>query len=349
MAQVLDMNQFTFNGEVIMAVSEMVFDEVIQAPEISLIHTVFPGIVAVKEVGFIGEGGLVGVANQGCDPEPQDWAIATRKLKWEPEEWEVLIHMCYKDLANTAAQYSLRNKMPYSDFSTSDYANIVVEVLATAMKKFIIRLAWFNDKDAATAGILSTGIDPAYFNIINGFWKQIIAQYTVNSAQRVVITENAGATYAAQALNPDKVRDEYLPGLIYGANMLLRGQSGGFVACTQSFYDGYSKSLKGIQLESMLVNLTDGIRTLQYDGKPLIAIPVWDEMIKEYENTGTKLNNPHRAVYTTKEVLGIGVNNANEFENLEIWYDRDSRKVKVEGMGMSDAKLTNPALFQVAI
>lgn len=349
MAQVLDMSQFTFCGETVQAVSEMVFDEVINAPEVALFHTVYPGIVSVKEIGFIGEGGLVGVEHQGCDPVPQQWNIATRKLKWEPKEWEVLIHLCAKDLQATAAVYSLRNKMPFADFAESDYANIVVEVLATALKKFIIRLVWFSDVDAATAGILSPGIDADYFTILDGFWKQILAQTTVNASQRVVITENAGASYAAQALDPTKVRDTYLPELVYGADMRLRGKSNGIIVCTQSFYDAYAKSLKGIQLESMLVNLTDGVRTLTYDGKPLIAVPVWDEMIREYENNGTKLNQPHRAIYTTKEVLGIGVNNPSEFENIEIWYDKDSRKVKLEGMGIADAKLTNPIMFQVAI
>lgn len=352
MAGVIDMAKFTFVGEQVMAISEMVFDEIVQAPEMELFHTIFPDILVNKEVGFIGEGGLVGVKNQGCDPIPQDWSIATRKIKWTPEEWEVLIHACYKDLQNTAAQYSLKKGTPISDFTDSDYMAVCVEVLVTAMKKFFIRLVWFNDVDAeniADGGIITDGVNIEYFNLIDGFWKQMIAQYsTPNNTQRVVIAENAGTTYATQKLNPANVQD-YLSDMVFNANMVLRSQSKGFILCTQSFYDAYSKSLKGTSLESMYTNLTEGLKTLTYDGKPLVAVPVWDEMIKTYENTGTKLNNPHRAVYVVKEVLGVGVGKADSFGQIDIWYDKDSRKVKMEGMGIADAKLTNPDLFQIAI
>lgn len=352
MAGILDMQKFTFEGELVDAISEMVFDEVINAPEISAIHTVFPDIKTTKEVGFIGEGGLVGVKGQGCDPEPQDFAIATRMIKWTPEEWEILIHACYRDLINTAAIWSLKTGTKIPDFTDTDYMGVVVEVLANAMKDFIIRFAWFSDVDAdnfANGGILTAGVDSKYFNIIDGFWKQMIAQYTVNGTQRITIAENAGATYAAQKLTPANVRDKYLPDLIYGADMILRAQSDGNILCTQSFYDAYKISLTGLGLESLYVNLINGQQTLSYDGKPLIPIPTWDKMILAYENNGTKLNNPHRAVYTVKGVLGIGCDDPSSFGEIDIWYDKDSRKVKMEGMGIADAKLTNPKLLQVAI
>ena len=81
----------------------------------------------------------------------------------------------------------------------------------------------------------------------------------------------------------------------------------------------------------------------------LVPLPIWDEMIKRYENTGTKLNNPHRAVLTTKSNLNFGVDSENSFEDMRMWYNLDSRKVKTELMGKADAKLYNPELLQVAI
>lgn len=352
MAQILDLSNFTFSGELLQAVSEMVFDEVIEAPEISLLHTIFPDIVTTKEVGFVGDGGLVGVAGQGCDPVAQNWQIATRMVKWEPEVWEILIHECYEDLLTTASVYSLKTGTRIPDFSTTDYINIVTIVLTKAMKDFVIRFAWFNDKGAknvSDGGIITNDVNIDYFNIIDGFWKQMLEQITVNSTQHVTIAENAGTTYAGQTLTPNTVRDTYLPDLVFNANLTLRSQRGGFILCTQSFYDAYKKSLKGTNIEAMYVNLTEGQQTLAYDGIPVIPVPTWDKIISAYENTGTKLNNPHRAVYTTKEVLGIGCDNPNSFEKFDVWYDKDSRKVKIEAMGIGDAKLTNPNLFQLAI
>ena len=351
MAGILDMTKFTFDGETIQAISEMVYDEIVNAPEINYIHTVFSNIVTDKEVGFVGEGGLVGVKNQGCDPEPQDWSIATRILKWTPEDWEILIHACWKDLKTSAAVYSLNTGTAIADFTNTDYMNVVVDVLTVAMKKFVIRLVWFNDQDAANisdGGLITNGVAIKYFNIIDGLWKQIMAQAAANTKQRVTITENTGTTYAAQVLNPANIQG-YLQKLVFGAPIVLRSQSDGIIPCTQTFYDAYAMSLQGLNLESMYANLINGQKTLTYNGIPLLAMPIWDEMINAYENTGAKLSNPHRAVYTTKRVLGIGVDDESSFGNVDIWYDKDSRKVKMEGMGIADAKLTNPALFEVAI
>jgi hypothetical protein len=43
------------------------------------------------------------------------------------------------------------------------------------------------------------------------------------------------------------------------------------------------------------------------------------------------------------------VDDESSFGNIDIWYDKDSRKVKMEGMGVADAKLINPALFIIPI
>jgi hypothetical protein len=173
-------------------------------------------------------------------------------------------------------------------------------------------------------------------------------QYTANTSQRVTITENAGTTYAGQVIKPENVQG-YLAKMKYQAPITLRSQSGLFYAVTQSVYDAYEQSLTGTALESMYRNLVDGVRTLTYGGIPLIPMPIWDEMIRAYEDNGTKYHNPNRAVLTTKEVLGIGVDDPESFGEVDIWYDKDERKVKMEGMGISDAELTNPLMFTIAI
>lgn len=351
MATVLDFSKFSFTAEQIRDINELLYDEVMQAPEISLIHTIHPNIVFDKEIGFIGEGGLVGVAGQGCDPTPQSWKIGTRTVKWTPKSWEILIEDCWKDLESTCAVYSLKQGVDVSDFSTTDYYAIVVQVLSVAIKKFIVRLAWFSDTDAKNVsanGVITNGVDTKYFSIIDGFWKQIIAQTTVNAAQRVAIAENTGATYAQQELSPTSVAN-YLKALKYKASMVLRSMTDAIVPCTQSVYDAWEQYNQGKEIESLYTKLIDGTETLKAYGMTLMPQPIWDEMIAKYENTGTKLNNPHRAVLTTKSNLNIGVDSEGSFEDMRIWYNPDSRKVKTELMGKADAKLYNPELLQVAI
>lgn len=421
MASILDFTKFSFGTEQIRAVRELLFDEVVKSPEINQLYTVYPNIVYDKEVGFIGQGSLVGVPSQGCNPTPQGWTIGTRKITWQPKEWEILIEQCYKDLESTAAVYSLKTGVNVADFTDSDYINIVVEVLAQSVKDFIVRLVWFSDstleayteeklptaaaseqtgesivgtvyaaveattegavkcatsahvivyldataatgapvegtsyytkdttnKQTITHGDLTAGTVADYFHILAaGFFKQMAAQIVIKSKQGITISENAGVSYAAQALNVNNVQG-YLSNCYYKADVRLRGK--GFFLVTQSVYDAYEQSLAGKDLESMYRNLVDGIKTLTFHGIPVIPMPKWDEIIAAYFDNGTKLLNPHRIVYTSKEILGFGIDDEKAFGDTEIWYSKDSRKVKVQMMGKADAKLVNPELFTLAI
>ena len=496
MAAVLDFTNFAFDEEQIRSVKELVYDEVIEAPELSLFHTIFENIVYDKEVGFIGKGSLVGVAHQGCDPEAQDYNIGTRVIKWEPKAWEIFLAQCRSDIEATAAVYSMKTGTSFSDFSASDYVNIIVERLVQSVKEFTIRLFWFSDTEAALAvsedlplaavtdqnedvylaalttqvtgealdgtvylgsdtkdatytvktaladgtvvyqkataeggnavaetdyysrstsevvsvlrdtingtvyeavtsatvgavkcalangtvvylaaaaytdppeageayyskhatstvtvnsgGNVTATLDVDYFTILDGFFKQMIAQYTINPAQRVTIAENAGLTEALQALDEDNVQG-YLKSLYYNAPKLLRANQGAFILCTQSFYDAYEQSLDGTNIESMYRNITDKLRSLTYKSVPLVPLPVWDSIIEECFDNGAALLNPHRAVFTTKEVLAVGVDSASSFGDMDVWYDKDSRKVKIELQGKADAKLANPSMFMIAI
>lgn len=174
----------------------MIMEDTIQGPDINSIHTVFPDIVTNTEVGYIGEGGMVGVVNTGCNPTPQTWNINTRKLKWEPGTWEILLSQCYTDLQQSATIYSLRTGVDIPDFTDTDYMNIVIEVLERSIMDFWYRLFWFNDKDAknvTNSGIITDDLDLKFFTIINGFWKQITTQVTANPSQRgATITEIPG-------------------------------------------------------------------------------------------------------------------------------------------------------------
>lgn len=148
MASILSFSNFTFTAEQIRDINELVFDELLHAPDINFIHQLFSGVVYDKEIGFIGGSGLVGKAGQGCNPTAQSWSINTRKVTWQPKEWEVFLSECAEDLKSTAAVYALNRGMRVDDLTDTDYMAIVVQVLTNAVKDFLYRLIWFNDTDA---------------------------------------------------------------------------------------------------------------------------------------------------------------------------------------------------------
>lgn len=355
MAATIDLSKFTFCGDQLRAVNEMTFeDSILKAPAISDYSRVWTGIRAQGEVGFIGEGQPIGEASQGCDPTYKAWQIATNVMKWDPKEWGFYIKMCYKDLENTAAVYSLNFDGDVSNFTDSDYMNIVNEALTTALRKMFFRLIWFGDTDAqnVSSGVITSGVSPTLFTVIDGFWKQINTLITGDQEAQhtATISENAGASYAAQALSPDNVVT-YLQNVIMNAPIGLRllGPSRTELLVTQSVYDAYTLYLQGKGISDTYRNLVDGQPSLSYNGYRLVAMPLWDEMINAFENNGTKLNNPHRILFTTKEVLAVGVASTTSFDQFKVFHDDKDMQVYARGVGMLDAKIARANMFSVGI
>ena len=312
MAQILDLSKFTFNGDVLRSVSELIFDEVVKGPDLNMIHTVYPNIVTNAQIGFIGKGGLVGVKNQGCDPEPQDWSIGTRDVKFDPVAWEILIAACWTDLEASAAVYSLHKSVDIPDFTDTDYMAILTEVLLNSMNEFMYRLIWFSDVDAKNitdSGEITDGVAVKYFNLLDGLFKQMDVQIGINPAQHVTIAENAGATYEAQIVSSANAAN-YIRQAYRAAPAALRNMRNKFFLVTQGIYDAYTEVLQSACcIETTYQNLVNGMTVVSYNGIPLIPMTIWDEIIASYYNdtTAGKHINPNRIVLTAPEVLAVGV------------------------------------------
>ncbi len=347
----LDLSQFNFQGELLTSLAELAYEDLIKAPDVGDLVTIFPGIVAKKEMGLIGKGGLVGKAAKGCDDDPGDYTIPIRRTQWDPALWEVALALCYADLEGTAAVYSLNTGVRIPDLTDTDYMAIVRNVLVEALREMFFRFVWFGDTDAATAGILSPGVDPEFFDVIDGFWKQVMAAAVDNNLRKATIVENAGATYAAQELIPSNVIG-YLNSVYYKAPLQLRSMADREILVTQSVYDAYQQALSdsGCCTESARAMLQDGSPAPLYiNGTKLVPVPKWDEMIAEYENDGTKLNQPHRILFTSKSLLGVAVDATSSIAGVETFYDVVSKKVFIRAMGRIDAELLNPSLLSLGI
>lgn len=353
---VIDLEKFTFVGDTLKGVGELSFELMLNERNALSFVTTYGNIKVEKEVGWLGKGGLVGRKSQGCDPVPQQFGVNTRKVKWTPEDWEVLLHLCYKDLDGTIAEYERKNGVKKPDFTQSDYEAVVEMVLARALNDFLWRLLWFNDKDAANVsdgGIITDGVDVSYFNIIDGYWKQIFAQNTINTKQ-YVDAESTGWSndnYASADTMTGAQAKGILDKMYYTAPLVLRSQSDKVFYVTQNLYDAYDKYLtdsNARSLESVESAFVNGLKVLKIHGVEVIPMAEWDEHIRTYEDDGTAFHNPYRALFTCKSALGAGFDKESDFDNIEVWYDRDSRKVKIEAMGNGDAKLLHPDVFVAA-
>ena len=417
MASIISFSAFTFTAEQIRDVNELVFDEILHAPDLNAIHTLFSGVEYDKEIGFITGGGLVGVADQGCSPTPQDFSVGTRKVTWQPKAWEVFVSECSSELANNAATYARNKGVRVDDLTDTDYMAIVVAVLTDSVKDFMYRLAWFNDTDAdnvdwdnlptaavseqtgaaivgtvyagvtssttgavrcslangtivylnsvaasgapaeATTyytkdtthtiavndgGLITAGVDTDYFDLIDGYWKQLSVVASTHSELVVAVTANASTTKAAQlaAMNADAAY-ALLSSMYYAAPIEMRGSGKMRFLVTQSIADAYQQYLIGKGIESTYKNLVDGVQSLSFLGAQVIPMPFWDKMIRSYNDLGATYYKPHRALLVEQANLAIGTPSEEAYGAFDIWFDKTNRKNYVLIKDKFDAKLLN--------
>ena len=347
----LNLSKFSFSAEEIRDINSLVFDAMMEVPELRSIHTIFTGIRANKEIGFITGGGLVGKKGQGCDPSAHDFQIGTRKVTWKPVPWEVFIKECSKDLDNTAALYCRNTGTNIHDLTNTDYMAIVVQVLTESINNFFMRIVWLGDKDAANVsegGQITDGVDTEYFDLLDGYFKQLQIAVTSKSELLVSIEANSKASKAAQmALSGDEAID-ILEKMYFAAPIAMRASGKMRYLVTQSVADGYTKYLQGKNLESTYKNTVDGLPSLKYQGVDVIPMPIWDEMIQSYQDKGATYYKPHRAVLIEQSNLAIGLPTEEELENVDVWYDKTDRNNYLLAAGEIDAELLNDTRFVYA-
>ena len=283
-----------------------------------------------EKVGFIGEFGMVGKASQGCNPTFGTSVIATSEKEWDIHEWEVAEKICYKDLEGTVAQ--------------------------VAMRTMLMRYAWFGDKAADTVtdgGNLLDSIDPAYFTLVDGFWKRLFTLAAATPDRRTTCAANAATTFAEQkaAMRQNYAAVDFLDALISDASTVLRQANGQLIYITQALKDALDADLKRNNKGSELqwTALFDGITETNYNGVQMLAIPFLDEIIKGCETVsgGKAWNKPYRALYTIKDDLLVGMESESEVADIQVWFNKDEQMNKILSKDKIGTLIADDNLVQV--
>ena len=323
----LDFSQITPDNGAVRDINRLIFKDVLSAERIGALLNIFPRVYNGDKLALIGEFGLVGTENTGCNPEWGNDAIATEEKTWDIAAWQIAEKLCWADVENTLVKYTLNTGTDIADMTSNDYLDeIVVPRLELAIAKMLIRLELFGDKAAETVtdgGVIKDTVDPAYFTLTDGIFKQLFTSVAAGDTPKVTIAANSEATIAAQlaAINSEAV--DTLNNMIANANPILRQASDQIIYVTQAFATGLEAQLLSQCCGSDLQwhALFGGIRETTYRGIKLRVIPQWDEIIQSYEGDGTAYNLPFRAIYTTSQNLALGVNGTDEFSGLRITFD----------------------------
>jgi len=350
----------TFNGEEIKSVSEAVFESGFEKPELSKFHTIVTGIVAKKQIVILGRlSGLVGAQSGGCDPTSATNTLGMSEKFWEPAVVSDRLTECWTNLKETFFVWGLKQGIKKYDLDGTDFLNYVTEMLNDAILEAIFRIAWFGDVDAADvnaspAGILTAGTNPLYFNKIDGLWKQAYAIVAANAARLTagITSRNGQATKTLQefqtADTTNNVVTTTLQNMKFGADTRLRAKDDIVFVCTQSVADQYERELTARNAAYTTERLENGIQVLKSSGYELYSFELWDRIIRAYYDNGTVYYKPHRIAMYSKANVQVGTESETALGELDIIFDKVTKKNHIDFMFNIDAKIIESYLVQFA-
>lgn len=349
--------ELTFSGTEIKELNEAVFESVYQKPELSMFHNIVNGIKAKDQIALLGRiNGLTGKGSGDCDPTDDANTISMSEKLWDPATVSNSLPSCWKDLLATFFIYGTNNGIAKADLTKTDFFNFLVERLSDALIEEVFRIVWFSDTAAAVtpAGDLTAGTDVAYFDKIEGLWKQLFAIAAATPARLTtdLAAKNGQASFALQEFDStdttNKVVSNALQNMRFGSDFRLRGKEGLMYVVTQSVADQYERELLASNIAFTTERMENGIQVLKSGGIEVISFQFWDRIIREWYSDGTVYLLPHRAVLMVKENTQIGTEDEANFSELDVFFDKKSAKNYVRTQYDIDAKIVEDYLVQVA-
>lgn len=356
----LDPSDLTFGTQEEHDMSKFIYEKVFADPQLTEIHDIVQGVVHDKEIVLMKRLGLVGkkAVDGDCAPATNTGKLKPTTKTWQPKYITDRFQECWAKLYDTFVKYQMKANAQKPDISDTAWIKFIEDMLVNdTLPEAIFRIVWFGDTSADEvapygSGELTGGTDVDFFNPIDGIWKQLFAITTATPARRVTISKNAQATYTLQEFDTtdttNKVASGIFRDLINKADSRLRGQKNAIIICTDSLALQYENELEAGGVSASFEMITDGVKVMKRKGVTIIAFGFWDRYIRQYYDDGTAYLMPHRALFTVKENIPVGVEELGSLKELSTYYDPKEKDYTID-MGFTiDAKVLEDYMVQVA-
>lgn len=317
----------TFNSnEVAKDVSKAIFERYITGGSVAEHHEIMTGVSHDEQIVFVGPLAEIGEALTGCGQASTGQLIPLTQKIAAPRLIGGRLDHCIND-SNRLFQLFKKERAKATDFFDgleSEELGVITAAMGSALERAINRLVWFGDTAANTiagGGVFANGTTLSLYTPFNGLFRQIFTEVT--GTNRVTITENAGTTYALQAL-PANAAIAYLRAM-FNSQMAVMHQARAAGAslrfyCTRAFAQNYADTLEDRSLAFTLQTAEQGSTGINYRGVPIIIRDDWDAYIN-LQNNGTRRNLPHRAILTFKENIPVYTLSEGDLSEVTSHYD----------------------------
>ena len=349
------LTNLTPDNGAIQSLRDLIIAEVFTDPTLEQFFTLRQNVSNGQKFGYEGAMNDVGWKGSGCNPTYKKATIEFLEKEWAIGEWQVPLEWCYTELVNTIAEYCLKTGTEIGDLTSTEYMDdIVYPRLKEAMIQMMWRIIWFGDTQAklhTNSGVLTTGVDTTLFTTADGLFKRLFAVGTANSKQKVAIAANEESSTALQfsKLKTPGVAIKIFDDLLESADSRIASIEGAGIFCTKSLTDALTRDLKAQYKEQLTwEQIFGGIDMTEYNGVKIFRLPIWDRYIQKYQNNGTKLNIPHRAVFGSAREMFVGTPANQLISELDIFFDHKTRMNYCFSTGKIGTQIGQDDLFQLA-
>lgn len=348
---VFDITDLDLSPEETKGLNETISEGFFKNPEIKEFHQVQEGIKNDRKITILKTlTGLAGAVQVGCVPAANETqGGATNKL-WATKYIEDRWSQCWKDLRSTFWRYALKPGTDKPDLNSTEFASYLDAQLRPYIREILLRIAYFGDTAIAAGTNNNLGAGQLrYFNMIDGFWKQIATGIAGGLIPQIAIARNAQASFANQRFDATDrinqvVTESFEQAYINADSRLTDEDRSNLVyVVTKSMADQYwLERTKASGIPLAYERTESGMDKLQFNGIDVIPFNFQDRIIRSYfgdDATPVKYINPHRGIFTTKDNLLLGTESNGTMEDLKPFYAEKEKDYNVDWGTDLDAKL----------
>ncbi len=343
--------------------SQLIFLKMIEDPELNQITRFMGNQKNGEKVGLLKGFGMLGRPSEKCEPTWDNNLVQTSEQTWDIQEWEIAEKICYETLLGTLAETATKNGVEIADLTGTQYIDdILMPLLKVAIRKMLLRYAFFGDKNISvydsesnTSGGLVAGSAAKNFNVCDGFWKRIFALVAATTVSRTTISANNNTTWQTQrsAFRTAHYASNLLDDIIDEAPIKLSQASNRVILLNKFFWDGVKADVKknNIGSELQYKDWFDGIQESSWQGIKVIVLPFWDEIIQECLMNTTNPNAkmlPFRAIYTVEDNLLTGSKSKDQLNQIDYWFNKDEQQNKILAKDTVGTLILDHELIHVA-
>lgn len=330
-----------------MELNNMLFEKTFAQGDLATQHEVVTGIRTGHLVPILKDtpnpDSFPFVDETSCEPTDCDITHEFASMKWTLGLLECRVGICLRTFNENFLKFW--NTWRQTQEGEPNLDSALIQFISGKFEQNLQLAQWRAAYFADTSSL------SAYYNAFDG----IFAQAEANPELVIDITENAGGTYALQAIEGEAVYN-YLIAMYDAASLypwfdpsimeyrVTQSMAIKLVAWLNKMGKTAPNNCACIDPASAVASNVYMMAGLTINGIPVLVHSEWDSVI----NYSTELNggggvnarvNPHRAILSIRRNILIGTSETEALTSFDIWYDKMTKKVYLEGSSYIGAAL----------